>query len=68
MRKNSEIIFHAKKMTSTMEKIISFLNSTDQTEHICYMDQFNLVRMGKRHFHYGLKREYFQVTSLFSYS
>jgi len=60
MRNNSEITYHANKMMIAFKKLIDFIK-TNPVSSICFPEQIDLVRMGKRHFHYGLKKEFFQV-------
>lgn len=61
MLQNSELKYHAKKVTNTLTRIINFLTSPTASSS----DQVDLIRLGKRHFHYGLKKEYFIVSEFF---
>lgn len=47
MRNNSEIVYHAKKMVASIDKLLSFLK-TDH-ESTSFPDQIDLIRMGKRY-------------------
>lgn len=61
MRQNSEIIYHAKRMITAIDRLILFLKADPMS--VSYPDQINLIQMGKRHYHYGLRKEYFKVIS-----
>jgi hypothetical protein len=57
MNKNKRIYNHASQVIKILDKIIILLaNSSVNCE-----DKIKLVELGKRHYHFGLKKEYFKV-------
>ncbi len=57
MLNNSQLNYHANKIIFTLEKIILLSDSSA----ISVKDKEHLVTLGKNHYHYGLKKEYFKV-------
>ena len=57
MYTNSDLKYHAKKVVNTLVKILVSLSATttDTSEHV------DLIRLGRRHHHYGIKKEHFKV-------
>jgi hypothetical protein len=55
MRKDPQVRYHAQKLIATFEKIINKLDA-DLSFHKEY-----LIKLGKNHFHYDVKYEYFKV-------
>ena len=60
MLQNAQLKYHADKVISTLEKIILLSDSSTISEN----DKERLVKLGKSHYHYGLKKEYFKVIIL----
>jgi len=58
MNKNKRIYNHASQVIKILDKIIIILltNSSVNCE-----DKIKLVELGKRHYHFGVKKEYFKV-------
>ena len=57
MNKNKRLYNHASQVIKILDKIIILLaNSSVNCE-----DKIKLVELGKRHYHFGLKKEYFKV-------
>ncbi len=57
MKENSHVINHANQLINTMNKIIVLLT----TSSISRQDKDDLIRLGKLHYHFGLKKDYFKV-------
>ena len=57
MKENSHVINHANQLINTMNKIIVLLT----TSSISKQDKDDLIRLGKLHYHFGLKKDYFKV-------
>ncbi len=57
MIENTQVIFHSNQMIKTLNKIIILLI----TQSVSEQDKDLLVQLGQRHYHYGLKKEYFDV-------
>ena len=59
MLENSQLKYHAKKVIATIDRIVLSLTSS-----ISEADQSDLKRLGKSHYHYGIKKEHFKVDIL----
>jgi hypothetical protein len=57
MMSNAQVRFHGDQMINTMDKIVILL--TEMT--ISKQDKEDLVELGQRHYHFGLKKDYFTV-------
>jgi hypothetical protein len=57
MLNNAQLKYHAEKVINTLEKIILLSDSSAISEK----DKERLITLGKNHYHYGLKKEYFKV-------
>ena len=57
MIKNTRVRYHANQVINTLNKIIVLLTIFS----ISTEDKDDLIRLGKIHYHYGLKKEYFKV-------
>jgi len=57
IKENSHVINHANQLINTMNKIIILLT----TSSISRQDKDDLIRLGKLHYHFGLKKDYFKV-------
>ena len=55
MRKDSQVQYHARKLIKTFEKIINDL------DHELSSHKEFLIKLGKNHFHYDVKYDYFKV-------
>ena len=55
--KNSSVHYHVNQVINTLNKIVVLLT----TSSISAEDKDDLIRLGKIHYHYGLKKEYFKV-------
>lgn len=60
MVSNSQLRYHAKKIIDVLEKIVDKLINCSDIENFS-VDEFDLIRLGRNHFHYGVKRENFFV-------
>ena len=56
MRKDSQVLYHARKLSTTFDKIVNDLDA-ELNNH----KEF-LIKLGRKHYHYDVKYEYFQVT------
>lgn len=61
MISNSQVRYHAKKILDIMTKIINKLLSNPNEFSI---EDFDLTRLGRNHFHYGVIRDHFYVNAL----
>lgn len=61
MLNNSQLRYHAKKVIEALDKVLVAVvsNSTQG------LDQ-DLLRLGRNHFHHGVKSDYFGVSTLIS--
>jgi hypothetical protein len=57
MIKNTRVRYHANQVINTLDKIIILLTKSFLSEQ----DKELLIELGERHYHYGLKIEYFKV-------
>jgi hypothetical protein len=57
MTENKEVKEHVFKVFRTLDKIVILLTKSAVSEQ----DKKKLFELGKRHYHYGLKKEYFKV-------
>lgn len=64
MLSNSQLRYHAKKIVDVIEKIILKVINCSDIEKIS-VDEFELIRLGRNHFHYGVRRENFLVSKFF---
>jgi hypothetical protein len=55
MRKDSQVLYHARKLSSTFDKIINNLDAELNN------NRDFLINLGTKHYHYDVKYEYFQV-------
>lgn len=61
MISNSQLRYHAKKITDVLGKIVvKAISCPDIAEFS--VDEFELTRLGRNHFHYGVRREHFFVS------
>jgi len=58
---NTMVSVHASQVIRTLDKIILSLTKSSISEH----DKKKLVELGKLHYHFGLKKEYFKVINIF---
>lgn len=57
---NTMVSVHASQVIRTLDKIILSLTKSSISEH----DKKKLVELGKLHYHFGLKKEYFKVINI----
>ena len=57
MIKNTRVRYHGNQVINTMNKIVNLLTKSCLSEQ----DKEFLIELGERHYHYGLKIEYFKV-------
>ena len=57
MIQNTRVRYHANQVINTLDKIIILLTKSFLSEQ----DKELLIELGERHYHYGLKIEYFKV-------
>ena len=57
MMSNAQVRFHGNQMVNTMHKIVILLTEMS----ISKQDKEDLVELGQRHYHFGLKKDYFTV-------
>jgi hypothetical protein len=59
MRANSQLKYHAKKVIDVLGRVIEKVikSQVDQIN----LDDFNLLKLGANHFHYGVVRNDFSV-------
>ena len=57
MIENKMVHFHANEVIKTLDKIVILLTKSTISEQ----DKNKLVELGKQHYHFGLKKEYFKV-------
>jgi hypothetical protein len=57
MMSNAQVCFHGNQMINTMDKIVILLTELS----ISKQDKEDLVELGQRHYHFGLKKDYFTV-------
>ena len=57
MFENTMIRHHAKLVIDYLDKIVILLTKSSISE----LDKEKLIDLGKRHFHFGLKKEHFKV-------
>lgn len=60
MRSNSQLKYHAKKVVDLLNKVVERVVKSDP-EHID-LDDFQLIKLGSNHFHYGVIRDDFVVS------
>lgn len=60
MLSNSQVRYHAKKIYDVINKIVEKLSTVTDAKHIS-VDEFNLVRLGRSHYHYNVRPEHFAV-------
>lgn len=65
MVSNPQVRYHAKKITDVFTKAVTILCSS--SPNAISLDELNLARLGRSHFHYGVTRDNF-VVSFFSFS
>jgi hypothetical protein len=63
MMENAKVRYHANQVVKTLNKIVIVLIKSSINEQ----DKELLVELGQRHYHYGLKKEYFIVCQLINY-
>ena len=63
MIKNTRVRYHANQVINTLNKIVVLLTKSFLSEQ----DKELLIELGERHYHYGLKIEYFKVYINFIY-
>ena len=61
MTANIQVKEHASKVVRTLDKIVILLTKSTISEQ----DKKKLFELGKRHYHYGLKIEYFKVIEFY---
>lgn len=64
MLSNSQLRYHAKKIMDVIGKIVTKLISCSDIDKFS-VDEFELTRLGRNHFHYGVRRENFFVCKCF---
>ena len=57
MIQNTRVRYHANQVINTLDKIIILLTKST----ISKQDKDDLIRLGKLHYHFGLKKDYFKV-------
>ncbi|CAF0880104.1 unnamed protein product [Brachionus calyciflorus] len=58
MISNSQLRYHAKKIMDVLSKVVvKAINSTNPEDFS--VEEFELARLGRNHFHYGVRREHF---------
>jgi hypothetical protein len=57
MMDNGMIRYHASLVINTLDRIVMMMTQSS----ICNKDKKQLIELGKRHYHYGLRVEHFQV-------
>jgi hemoglobin-like flavoprotein len=57
MIENTKVRNHANQVIKTLNKIVILFTESLISDH----DKMELVELGKRHFHYGLKKEHFII-------
>ena len=67
MLSNSQVRYHAKKILGVISKIVEKLTSTPDVRQFD-LDEFGLVKLGRSHYHYNVRREHFVVSFCLSLS
>jgi hypothetical protein len=57
MMQNTMIRYHANLIVETLDKIVILLTKSLISEQ----DKENIIELGKKHYHFGLKKEHFKV-------
>ena len=57
MMKNVMVCHHANQLIKTLDKIVIILTKSSISEQ----EKLKLIKLGKDHYHFGLKKEHFQV-------
>lgn len=61
MISNSQLRYHAKKIMDVLSKLVDkVINCPNIAEFS--VEEFELTRLGRNHFHYGVRREHFFVS------
>ncbi len=60
MLEKTKVLYHANQLIRTINKIIFLLSKSSLDDQ----DKELLIELGQRHYHYGLKLEYFLVKNI----
>lgn len=60
MLSNSQVRYHARKIIDVISRIVDKAIHTPNIQELS-IDEFNLIKLGRSHFHYGVRREHFVV-------
>lgn len=66
MLSNSQVRYHAKKIYGVISKILEKLMATTDVRQFD-IDEFGLVKLGRSHYHYNVRREHFAVRHVFCF-
>ena len=59
--KNTMARYHSNKVITIMDKIINLLTKSSSSSSLSEKDINQLVKLGERHYHFGIKTNHFKV-------